>query len=942
MRPLFFRPWMAIAGTAAMAIASIVPIGAQRGASTGCRVSGRAESGGVPLPGVSIAVRAGDTSTASTSTDVDGSYAVSLPPGTYTLVATLTGFNALERTITLADAGSCDVAMPLALTIAPHASAASAATNSSAASSPSARPSPQLKAGEPAANGRGSGAPAAGQSSFQSVDAQALGGSTSDATSAEPDTATRFLLPPGFSTDTSSDAIAINGNTASLDRGLMNDRFGAIGRGEIDPVTGEATTPFGAGDGNGPGARGGPGGLAGRGGPGGFAGGRGGFLGGRGVQQNRLFATTNYSYGGSALDSRPFELRGDTPAPDTPYSHQSFGGTIGGPLRIPHLYDGSRRTSFVATYNGSRGTSLFDQYATVPSPAMRAGDFSESSASLIDPTTGLPFPGNQIPAIRIDSAAAALLPYIPLPNLPGTSRNFHNASTAETSTDSLSLRVIHNFTPSTGGGFGRGGFAGRGGRGGSNQAQQGTSVTMTAQFQYRRGDSELLNVLPALGGRSTTSSLTAPVSLNIRHKRSMYNINFNVSQTAAQTTNRYAGLIDVAGIAGITGVSTAPFDWGIPSLSFSSLSSLHDVTPVDRTDRRVSLTYSWTHPYKQHLVRVGGDVRFDRSSSDTDPNAEGAFVFTGLYTSGGTPAARVGGYDFADFLLGLPQQASVQYGPGTVPLRGRETSVFVQDDWRPRANLTFNLGLRYEVIWPFVEADGHLVTLDVAPDFTAAVPVVAGQTGPFHGAFPDALLNTDTNNLAPRLGVAWRIEPGMILRGGYGVSFNSGSYPTIARQLAGQPPYATAATAIGDAAAPLIFQSPFIDVAPDSTANTYGIDPDVRPWPRADVERGPLARPRAELERRRWFHAHNRLEPRHRPRAESWPVRAAHRRCTAVSVADIGGRICAERRQRAAPAPVRSRHRGRRDLHAGEVARRCVERRRRGNRRRAERSGSWR
>ena len=64
---------------------------------------------------------------------------------------------------------------------------------------------------------------------------------------------------------------------------------------------------------------------------------------------------------------------------------------------------------------------------------------------------------------------------------------------------------------------------------------------MTAQFQYRRGDSELLNVLPALGGRSTTSSLTAPVSLNIRHKRSMYNINFNVSQTAAQTTNRYAG-----------------------------------------------------------------------------------------------------------------------------------------------------------------------------------------------------------------------------------------------------------------------------------------------------------------------------------------------------------------------------------------------------------------
>ena len=168
---------------------------------------------------------------------------------------------------------------------------------------------------------------------------------------------------------------------------MMNDRFGAIGRGEIDPVTGEATTPFGAGDGNGPGARGRarwscrtPGG------PGGFAGGRGGFLGGRGVQQNRIFATTNYSFGGSALDSRPYRAsRRHAGARHALTRHQSFGGTIGGPFKIPHVYDGSRRTSFVATYNGSRGTSLFDQYATVPTDAMRAGDFSGSCRSVDRP-----------------------------------------------------------------------------------------------------------------------------------------------------------------------------------------------------------------------------------------------------------------------------------------------------------------------------------------------------------------------------------------------------------------------------------------------------------------------------------------------------------------------------------------------------------------------------
>ena len=76
------------------------------------------------------------------------------------------------------------------------------------------------------------------------------------------------------------------------------------------------------------------------------------------------------------------------------------------------------------------------------------------------------------------------------------------------------------------------------------------------------------------------------------------------------------------------------------------------------------------------------------------------------------------------------------------------------------------------------------------PDFTAAVPVLSGGTGPFTGAFPAALLHTDANNIAPRLGAAYRIKPGLILRGGYGISYNSGSYSTIARQLASQPPFA--------------------------------------------------------------------------------------------------------------------------------------------------------
>jgi hypothetical protein len=303
----------------------------------------------------------------------------------------------------------------------------------------------------------------------------------------------------------------------------------------------------------------------------------------------------------------------------------------------------------------------------------------------------------------------------------------------------------------------------------------------------------------------------------------MHGINLNFSTTSSRTANRYVEVENVAGLAGISGVSTDPFNWGVPSLSFSSLSSLRDVTPSRRSDRRIALAYNWTFPYKTHQLRAGADYRFDRTASQTDANAAGAFVFTGLYAAGGSPIVRSGGLDFADFLLGLPQQATVQYGPGNVRMTGKSMSLFFQDDWRKSSKLTLNLGVRYELIWPFVERGGDMVNLDVPRDFTGAVPVLPGDTGPFNGTFPAGLLNADTNNIAPRVGAAWRLKPGTILRGGYGISFNSGSYANIARQLTVQPPFSVSNTVIGNAAVPLALTNAFIN-AVTGVANTYGVD----------------------------------------------------------------------------------------------------------------------
>ena len=111
-------------------------------------------------------------------------------------------------------------------------------------------------------------------------------------------------------------------------------------------------------------------------------------IGGRGGRQNAYTATANYTFGGSALDAAPYQLRSDSQAGSAPYNRQNFGVTVGGPLKIRGIYDGTRKTNFMFSYSGNRGDDLFDQYATVPSDAMRAGNFSTASRQLTNPATG--------------------------------------------------------------------------------------------------------------------------------------------------------------------------------------------------------------------------------------------------------------------------------------------------------------------------------------------------------------------------------------------------------------------------------------------------------------------------------------------------------------------------------------------------------------------------
>ena len=654
-----------------------------------CQVTGRVASAGTALPGVSVIATRESQVVAATSSDATGAYRLRISPGEFIVSAELAAFARFERPL-MVSVESCNVPLDVELVLASRVRPPSSGVSGPVIEAPSTLRRPGRLGGDPAQR--------AGQPRFsqlQVVESNAAAAANSSASIDDGDPATR-LLPPGFSTDAATSVVAVTGDAVNLDRGQLRDRLAALGRGEFDAAGVQPPEGFGGRFG---GAGGGPAGFAGAqdgfGGAGGFAGGRGGAFFGRGRGGNAVQGSANYNFGGSVLDAAPYPIRANSQS-DPDYTRQQFGATVGGPLRIPRVYDGSRSTFFL-NYAGGRSSNLVDQYATVPTDAMRTGDFSSLTVGPIDPGSGLPFDGGRIPGSRLDPSSLALLRFIPAPNLPGTTQNYRRSTTALSTSDQINFRITHNFSGGPGrrgGGFGGRGGGGLGRGGGGRGGRSGTAVVLNAQIQYRRNEADIVNVFPSLGGTNNGSTLSVPVSLNILRGRSVHNVQVTTTRATTAARNEFAGVFDVAGNAGITGVATDPLEWGIPSLSFTSLTGLRDVAPDTRSDQRLQIAYTLTRPIQSHGFRVGGDLRLDRSNGRSNGDARGTFVFTGLYSAAG-PVVRSSGLDFADFLLGLPQQATVQYA-GDVALRGRAFSVFVQDDWRLRGNLTLNLGARYK------------------------------------------------------------------------------------------------------------------------------------------------------------------------------------------------------------------------------------------------------
>ena len=782
--------------------------------------------GGVSVPGATVEITEATTGERkATWADEEGNYRFAdVAPGTYKLEVSLVGFRKDVREPVPVTAGK-SLAVSIALVIDGGLLTGATPTNGAA------------RRGNASAGGENSQATAESMpSDARNLDVEGnlpeSNGGTSEGNVRFNPTASAGGMPVNDSSGPEENASASGANSflVSGGSGVTASTPGEDGRGMRErfqrfreQMGGQGAPGFGGGgEGGGGGfgpAGGGMGGGpslemmatfgGGRGGPGGWAGRRG--------QANRIRGNFSEQYSNSALDARPYPLNTANSARIAAYSEQ-VGIGFGGPLVIPKIYNGAEKTSFFVNYNLTRGRSPFDSFATVPTLAERAGDFSQAQITsgplagavpvIYDPLSNpagprTAFQNNQIPAGQMDSAALELLKFIPLPNLPGQAQNFHMQESLPTASDRLMFRVGH-------------------------QISKKDSVNVAYFFNSSRSRS--VSSFPDLTSRTSTRGQNVNLSETHTFGPGVINtLSANFNRQRVSMLNAFAYQQNIVGDLGVEGVSTNPIDWGLPITQFTNFTALNDPIPSlrrNQTFRFVDILI-WNHG--KHNVRLGGELRRVQVNTLTDPDARGTFNFSGYTTSDftveGLPVAGTG-FDFADFLLGLPQTTSVRFGASSNYFRAWVASGFLQDDWRMTSHFTVNYGLRYEYFTPFREKYGHLSDLTFQPGFESAA-VVTGQNP---GSLPSSLLRGDANNLAPRLGIAYRpwSQHSLVLRAGYGIFYDGSIYSRIFPNLASQPPFAQAGTLITSPTQVLTLQDGFPAVGPNILKNTHAVDPDFR------------------------------------------------------------------------------------------------------------------
>jgi len=489
----------------------------------------------------------------------------------------------------------------------------------------------------------------------------------------------------------------------------------------------------------------------------------------------------------------------------TPELRQNqFGFVVGGPIYIPKVYDGRNKTFFMVNYEGWRIRNGINQNTfNVPDPAQLAGDFSASGLTPetagcvpgaaqfcmpIDPETGVPFPGNMIPSARFSRLANVALAagFFPAPNCIGCTANYRLITTLPNTTDQETYKLDQQL-----------------GRFGSFFFRY-----TTAKFSNQNINGSV--TLPFGVGVFSEKSESWMIShtLNLGSKN-INNFRFGHLEPIAIQGGVPAPTSDVTAL-GLTGVfqDLPAYARLYPGVSLQGINGASFGSQGNDTTTSDIPTWEFADSLAmirgKHTVTVGFDFRKWLQRRDLSSDFLGSFGYnndTILNNSGGctTASGLCGtGNSVADFLLGYYNNASTfEPGPFSPPgVAGNLNQYhfmyfapFVQDDWKVNNRLTLNLGLRWDYRAVPVELDNKMFWFDRAnaggglcfadKDLeTQSVPGLGGPIAPDGNGFyrycgrrnPSA---ASKKPFAPRLGFAYRLGDKTVVRGGYGIFFDS-------------------------------------------------------------------------------------------------------------------------------------------------------------------------
>jgi Carboxypeptidase regulatory-like domain len=477
-----------------------------------------------------------------------------------------------------------------------------------------------------------------------------------------------------------------------------------------------------------------------------------------------------------ALDADPYGFNGKSPK-----HFNTFGGSLGGPLSIPHLYNGKDKTFFFFDYEGNRRSTAVAQQFLVPTQAERNGDLTAVGGPVISPA-------------NINPTATALLSYYPLPNVTGQSNfNYENFQSTPGRTDGADLRIDHTIN---------------------------SKQSVYARFSRKNITEDYANpLLPndsdSVHNRSLLVSHTWVLTPRLLNE---FRFGFTYVTTSVGFPIEGAAALSQLDLTGVN-ISQHPTTHAFPTFNFSAGTGF---TPIGRDktgvtqSKTLQLTdnLSWTRG--KHTLKAGVDarrVRYADIETFLPSDDFGQFTFQPTFT----------GNAFGDLLEGLPTTVFFAVSSPDVAGTAWQYSLFGQDEYQLSSRLTLSYGLRWQILPGFTEDGGNLANFDQRnnsivvpnnlPAYLAQQNLQASNLG-FQQSFnacnlgntglpctnyitasqdhlPQSLRNTYKRNFQPRVSLAYRPfnDTKTVIRAGFGIftatnlgplSFNNSGNPTSA------------------------------------------------------------------------------------------------------------------------------------------------------------------